>query len=164
MAPALSLRGPSTTYSLNTLNTTDEQTSPNGPFQCSTQKHSQLSGDEECSCHKLNSYTSASCDITRYPHLTHMYYPGDVTVDMFIGQDFPSVLKPLDVKYGMPNEPFAVLSMLGWTLNGPVASQATSRRVISHFVSSMQIEQKLDRHWEMESYDEQPSFSLMMLA
>ena len=49
--------------------------------------------------------------------------------------------------------------MLSWTLNGPVASQATSRRVISHFVSSMAIEKKLDTLWEMESYDEQHSFS-----
>ena len=49
--------------------------------------------------------------------------------------------------------------MLGWTLNGQFATQATSRRVISHFVSSMEIEKKLDRLWEMESYDEQHSFS-----
>ena len=49
--------------------------------------------------------------------------------------------------------------MLGWTFNGPAASQATSGRAISHFVSAMEIEKKLDRIWEMESYDEQHSFS-----
>ena len=102
---------------------------------------------------------SASCDITRYSHLTGMYCPGDVTVDLLIGQDFIAVLRPLDVKSGMPDEPSAVLSILGWTLSGPVVYQATSRRVISHFVSSMEIEKKLDRLWEMESYDEQHSFS-----
>ena len=41
---------------------------------------------------------SASCDVTRYPHLTGMYCPGDVTIDLLIGQDFPAVLRPLDVK------------------------------------------------------------------
>ena len=40
MASVLSLSGPSTTYSLNTLDTTGEHTSQNGPFQCSIQKHS----------------------------------------------------------------------------------------------------------------------------
>ena len=78
---------------------------------------------------------------------------------LLIGQDFPAVLRPLDVKCGRPNEPFAVLSILGWTLNGPVASQATSRRVISHFVLSMEIEKKLDRLWEIENYDPQHCFS-----
>ena len=51
---------------------------------------------------------SASCDVTRYPHLTGMYCPGDVTIDLLIGQDFPAVLRPLDVKSGWPDEPFAV--------------------------------------------------------
>ena len=159
MASALSLSGPSTTYSLNTLNTTGEQTSPMVHFNVASRStHNSLVMKN---IRVINSIPtqSASCDVTRYPHLTGMYCPGDVTVDLLIGQDFPAVLRPLDVKCGRPDEPFAVLSILGWTLNGPVASQATSRRVISHFVSSMEIEKKLDRLWEMENYDDQHCFS-----
>ena len=159
MASALSLSGPSTTYSLNTLNTTSEQTSPMVQFNVASRStHNSLVMKNVCVINSIHTQ-SASCDVTSYPHLTGMYCPGDVTVDLLIGQNIPAVLRPLDVRSGRTDEPFAVLSMFGWSLNGPVASQATSRRVISHFVSSMEIEKKLDRLWEIKSYDEQHSFS-----
>ena len=63
---------------------------------------------------------SASCDVSNYAHLKDLHCPGDVQVDILIGQDYPAILKPLDVRSGREDEPFAVLSAPGWTLNGPV--------------------------------------------
>ena len=116
MASALSLSGPSTTYSLNTLNTTGEQTSPIVHFNVASRStHNSLVMKN---IRVINSIPtqSASCDVTRYPHLTGMYCPGDVTVDLLIGQDFPAVLRPLDVKSGRPDESDSE-SILNGTIN-----------------------------------------------
>ena len=85
---------------------------------------------------------SASCDVSNYAHLKDLHCPGDVQVDVLIGQDYPAILKPLDVRSGREDEPFAVLSALGWTLNGPVPPQPSRARVTSHLISSSVIEKK----------------------
>ena len=59
-----------------------------------------------------------------------------------IGQDYPAILKPLDVRSGREDEPFAVLSALGWTFNGPVPPQPSRARVTSHLISSSVIGKK----------------------
>ena len=51
-------------------------------------------------------------------------------------------MRPFDVRTGRDDEPFAVLTTLGWTLNGPVTSQPTKRMVTSNLISSTNIEKK----------------------
>ena len=85
---------------------------------------------------------SASCDVTSLPHIKDIYCPSDVHVDILIGQDHPQLLRPFDVRTGRNDEPFAVLTTLGWTLNGPVTSQPTKRMVTSNLIYSTNIEKK----------------------
>ena len=63
-------------------------------------------------------------------------------VDIIIGQDHPQLLRPFDVCTGRDDELFAVLTTLGWTLNGPVTSQPTKRMVTSNLIASTNIEKK----------------------
>ena len=56
---------------------------------------------------------SASCDVTAFPHLKDICCPGDVRVDILIGQDYPHLLRPIDVRTGRDDDPFAVLTTLG---------------------------------------------------
>ena len=68
MASVLSLCGPSTTYRLNTLNTTGEQTCQMVHFNVASRiTHNAL---EMKNVRVINSIStqSASCDVTRYPH------------------------------------------------------------------------------------------------
>ena len=60
------------------------------------------------------------------------------------------ILRPLETRYGSDAEPFAVHSILGWTINGPTTFQRTSKHVTSNFISAASIEHKLDRLWDME--------------
>ena len=83
---------------------------------------------------------NASCDVTRYTHLEDLFYAGNIIVDVLIGLDHPVILRPLETQYGSDAEPFAIHSILGWTLNGPITSQRTSKHLTSNFISAASIE------------------------
>ena len=55
---------------------------------------------------------------------------------MLIGQDFSEALIPLDVRKGGFSDPFAVRTMFGWSLNGPLKSVGNaSPGAASHFAN-----------------------------
>ena len=56
-------------------------------------------------------------------------YMEDVEVGLLIGLNCPSALRPRDVVCGKENEPYAVRSLLGWYVNGPIhASESNNVR------------------------------------
>ncbi len=61
-------------------------------------------------------------EVKRYDHLKGIPIPDTppARVDLLLGQDHAEVLIPLEVRKGRPGEPFAVRTVLGWALNGPV--------------------------------------------
>ena len=48
------------------------------------------------------------------------------------------------------SQPYAVRTLFGWSLHGPVEGQATPE-VISQFVD---LEQQVERLWDIETFDE----------
>lgn len=66
------------------------------------------------------------------------------SVDLLLGQDYPLFLRQLETRYGKPDEPYAVRTVLGWSICGPV--EVTSDRNLStHFISSLsQLEDQID--------------------
>ena len=100
--------------------------------------------------------TSTSLDVSKFPHLIDLtclpaYGPGPISVDLLIGQDNADALVPLEVRRGSPGQPFAMLTMLGWCLNGQVATDKVSRKVISNFVTTRSVEDDVNRLWKMEN-------------
>ena len=57
-------------------------------------------------------------------------------VDILIGQDNSEALMPIEVRRGAEGSPFAVRTMLRWSLNGCVSTNVPSGRVTSNFVSA----------------------------
>ena len=51
----------------------------------------------------------------------------DIKIGILIGLNCPNVLRPRDVIYGKENEPYAVNSLLGWYINGPVEHGAADK-------------------------------------
>ena len=39
---------------------------------------------------------------------------------LLIGLNFPSALRPREIVYGEESDPYAVRSLLGWYINGPL--------------------------------------------
>ena len=74
-------------------------------------------------------------------------------VDLLIGQDHAEAFLPLEIRKGGPGEPFAVRSILGWCLNGSSHYQAVSRKVISHFVTTLRsnVEDEIHQLWKLEN-------------
>ncbi len=73
---------------------------------------------------------------------------------LLIGQDNPSALTPLDIRKGNPQEPFAVRTVLGWTLNGPLVesdqSLAACNFIRSETEADVALSQQVERFWKLD--------------
>ena len=155
----LNINGPVTTYELNTIGKTVYQRSEMVNFKMST-----ISISIDMNNIRVVNYIptqSGACDLSEYSHLDGLRCPGNVTVtvDILIGQDYPYLLRPLEVRSGANSNPFAIRSALGWKISGPVISQPTCRRVISNSISTVTIEEKHERPCEADTFDGMPNLS-----
>ena len=58
-------------------------------------------------------------DLHKWPHLQHVYLPEIYTdVELLIGMNVPKALEPLEVIRSVEEGPYAIKTMLGWTVNG----------------------------------------------
>jgi len=80
--------------------------------------------------------TTPSCRGS-FSHLQGLpLFHGNVKVEILIGQNNSEALIPLEVRRGKKGEPFAVRTMLGWTVNGPTGDVMGSK-TISYFLSTL---------------------------
>ena len=151
LADRLKIPKQKTNYQLRTLHGSSDQSSYYVALSISSSE-----GTEKVSMNNVllvehipvSSYT---VDVNSYPHLEGLSFASPDHVDVIIGQDCSALLTPLEVRRGSRNSPFAIRTVLGWCLNG-TAPQTTNAIVTSNFVSTQQIDQKLNRLWEMEEY------------
>ena len=104
-------------------------------------------------------------DISHFPHLQGIDLP-NVSCDevmLLIGQDCPVALTPRTIIAGGKDEPYAVRTSLGWTLNGPIKS-GTSSKVISNFVNAgVTLSEQIEKFWKVDSaelYSEEKAMSV----
>ena len=92
-------------------------------------------------------------DHKNYPHLKDVQaVMTSGKVDLLIGQDNSEALIPLEIKKGKRGEPFAVRTLFGWCINGPQDKPPpVSQRVIANFVTTMNIEDTVNKLWNIES-------------
>ena len=77
----------------------------------------------------------------------------NVRVDFLIGQDNAGLLVPFEVRHGVGNQPFAIRTLYGWCLNGPVVTTEHGSRAaagVCNFVNA-DIVHRLDRLWEIDN-------------
>ena len=75
-------------------------------------------------------------DVNKYPHLKDLTFSQASQVDLLIGQDNSAALIPIKVRRGPAGSPYAVLTMMGWCLNGCVSMDIPSSRVVCNFIST----------------------------
>jgi hypothetical protein len=89
-----------------------------------------------------------------YKHLSDLpLHSSSPQVDVLIGQDNAVALHPLEARSGQPWEPFAVRTLLGWSVNGPVASSPVSKSAIANFVTTSSLDSDVKALWEIERDD-----------
>ena len=65
--------------------------------------------------------------ICKMPHLEKISteippYMADIKVGLLIGLNCPGALRPREIVYGEESDPYAVRSLLGWYVNGPLCT------------------------------------------
>lgn len=66
-------------------------------------------------------------DLENWPHLKHVYLPEiDAGIELLIGTNVPQALEPLQVICSANGGPYAIKTMLGWTVNGPLKGDSGS--------------------------------------
>ena len=156
----LNLRGSSRSMSLNTLSssspiktqvvsvevTAAKETGSVKPFQL-PRVHAMCNFPELC-----DSCVTAD-EIQRHGHLDGIPVPqvAKEGVMLLIGQDAPHLLAPLEVRSGGEGEPYAVRTVLGWTINGPLEG-GTPAPVRSNFVQES-LDAQVERLWRMDAGD-----------
>ena len=64
-------------------------------------------------------------DVKRWPHLDGIYIPKvEAQVGLLIENDNPKALEPRDIKQSRRKGPFAVITVFGWTINGPLGRES----------------------------------------
>lgn len=105
-------------------------------------------------------------DLQRWPHLKHVHLPEtDSGIKLLIGTNVPKALEPLEVICSVDNGPYAIKTILGWTVNGPLGGDSGEELVIA-MVKRVSV-LNLDDLWQQQfkinfpecSHDKQPGLS-----
>jgi hypothetical protein len=84
-------------------------------------------------------------DVRRWSYLDGIRIPRlDAQVDLLIGNDNPKLLEPIEVRNSRNGGPYAVKTLLGWAINGPLGRGGSNVRRTSNFIKS---DVKLDQQF-----------------
>ena len=83
-------------------------------------------------------------DISRFEHLQAFSYPGEISVDVLIGQDYADLLRVHEYRDGGEGEPYAARTILGWSLHGSTANRTQSIDVVSHLISTVHTDEEVE--------------------
>ena len=105
-------------------------------------------------------------DLQRWPHLRHIHLPEiDSRVELLIGTNVPKVLEPLEVVRSVDNGPYAIKTLLGWTVNGPLGGDDGEElgTVTVNRISVLNLDDLWQQQFKMDfpecGQDERPSLS-----
>ena len=150
----LGLYGPARQLSLKTLNEGEDTTVTEVSFSVSKSNRAKnillskvLAIDK---FPELNDCGATQDDVRKWKHLRDLSMPQNIEVQLLIGQDHPRALMPLEVRRGSDGEPYAVRTVLGWTINGPMAQEETDLADISTVCNFIKTESKADIHLDAQ--------------
>ena len=147
----LKLQGSKTTYQLQTLHGLN-----NG---CTEAVNLHMSSTDGSKCLDLNNVLVVDeipvaendlSDVSKYPHLKDLSISEATQVDILIGQDNSAALLPVDIRRGHVNDPFATLTMMGWSLNGGTHVSVPSHRGTSYATSTTILDEEVYQPCEDE--------------
>jgi hypothetical protein len=102
-------------------------------------------------------------DVGKWPHLNGLRFPEieDKEVTLLIGSDVPEAFWVMDQRRGKTKEPYALRSVLGWTLLGPVNKVNDSNNGSVNFIAyDKQLHQQVEQFWKLDfETDLQPAMS-----
>ena len=95
-------------------------------------------------------------DVDRWAYLKSIHVPHiDAEIELLIGNDAPKVLEPKEIRESKDGGPYAVRTLFGWTINGPLSCMSSSSRTTNRIQSSADLSTQFERFCEMEFNDSQ---------
>lgn len=109
-------------------------------------------------------------DLQGWAHLKHICLPEtDAGIELLIGTNVPMALEPLQVIHSVNGGPYAIRTMLGWTVNGPLKGESEEAmyceqpQLTVNRVSAVNLYELWQQQFKMDfpecSEDEQPGMS-----
>lgn len=99
---------------------------------------------------------SVSLDsVDRFSHLKGIGFERG-NVDMIVGQDHSDLLLPLEIRKGDLGQPYAIRTVLGWTINGPFSStkadsdDCTINSCFLKCQDSDSLQQTVEKFWKID--------------
>ena len=96
-------------------------------------------------------------DLEAYPHLRKLHLPAynvkNIEIGLLIGQDNSEAFRPLSIRKGDKNQPYAVNTVFGWTVHGRTAKLKPvyqGKHAVSNLISSKRTPD-ISCLWEMEN-------------
>lgn len=93
-------------------------------------------------------------DLFKHPHLRRIQRPFSQNEDigLLIGQDAPDALIPLEIVRGdRTSDPYAVKTILGWVINGPVECESSNACQVTSTFTNVQLGHMVERFWKLET-------------
>ena len=100
-------------------------------------------------------------ELQRWKHLRGITLPvvDQQEVHILIGQDYGSLFFPERTLEGKFGEPYAVKTIFGWTIHGPL-SKGGGGAVGSYFIrADTELLQQVERFWKLDNLGEEPRMS-----
>ncbi len=109
-------------------------------------------------------------DIEQWSHLKDIHLPQiDAGIELLIGTNVPKALEPLEVVCSVNDGPYAIHTLLGWTVNGPLAENSEETvnwehpRITVNRVTVVSLDdlwqQQFKSDFPESNIDEQPAMS-----
>ena len=93
-------------------------------------------------------------DVSKYPYLKGIQLPKiDAPIGLLIGNDVPKALEPKQVIASNNKGPYAVKTIFGWTLNGPLDRKGNSCRTTNFIKADDELSQQFTRFCNQEFSD-----------
>ena len=86
----------------------------------------------------------------------------DADIELLIGGDEPKLLEPHEVLRSEEGGPYAVRTLLGWTINGPLGGPSKSSRTANRIQSHAVLDQQFVRFCEIEFNNSQFSIEKVL--
>lgn len=110
--------------------------------------------------HSLSEAAATAKEVNRWDHLRDIEVPTSDTdeVELLIGNDAPQALTPLEVRTGRDGSPFAIRTLLGWVVNGPMTYHCLRPQTTGCMMSAVatsyadqRLEDQVKLFWELET-------------
>ncbi|XP_042887248.1 uncharacterized protein LOC122263026 [Penaeus japonicus] len=109
----------------------------------------------------LQGGVTSQVDVKKWRHLESLELPNvnAEVVSIVIGQDYPHLLKPQEVRSGKDNEPYAIRTVLGWAINGPVGDDPHSKEVFNNLIhtiptSESSLSIQVEKFWAIDGCED----------